>query len=181
MHIEERLDRLEKQNQNLRRGLVSLLLLVLVVPLAAFVWQDKQPKVGRFDVIEANSVRAKTLFATRLDMMKGEKGIMIYAGEMCGISLGNKDRSLMLAVFPDMGAQKQKAGLFINDVKGGEASVSASRFGASLRLLDAGESLRARLGYRSGVNKKTGAKTGKSASTLTLYDDKGKVIHQVPK
>ena len=34
MTMEERLDRLEKQNRNLRRVLAGVLLLVLVVPLA---------------------------------------------------------------------------------------------------------------------------------------------------
>ena len=59
MNTEERLDRLEKQNANLRRGLVGLLLLVVVVPLAAFVWQDKKPKVGKFDKIEAETINAR--------------------------------------------------------------------------------------------------------------------------
>ena len=67
MNTEERLDRLEKQNRNLRRGLVGLLLLVVVVPLAAFVWQDKKPKVAKFDVIIAKTVNAKNILVRDKD------------------------------------------------------------------------------------------------------------------
>ena len=56
MTIEERLDRLEKQNRNLRRGLGGVLLLVLVVPLAAFVWQDKKKDVLKVKRLEAEVV-----------------------------------------------------------------------------------------------------------------------------
>ena len=59
MNIEERVDRLEKQNRNLRRGLVGLLFLLLVVPLTAFMWQHKQSKVAKFDTIEARIVNVK--------------------------------------------------------------------------------------------------------------------------
>ena len=40
MNTEQRLDRLEKQNRNLRRGLVGLLLLLSLVGLA---WQRQGP------------------------------------------------------------------------------------------------------------------------------------------
>ena len=58
MNTEARLDRLEKQNTILRRGLLGLLLLVLVVPLVAFTMQDKKFNLTKqLDVKELHAER----------------------------------------------------------------------------------------------------------------------------
>ncbi len=152
MNIEERLDRLEKQNRNLRRGLVGLLLLVVVVPLAAFVWQDKKFNLTkRLHVKELNFVDGNGDAVGKIAGSK--KGVLLQFGGKVG---GRETGLPMLALKVDS-------------------------LGPRIEVRDADDNIRAVLGSTTAKDAKWGAETKYPESTLTLYDVKGKVLHQVPK
>ncbi len=180
MNTEERLDRLEKQNTNLRRGLVGLLLLVVVVPFVAFACQDTKPQVTKFDTIEANTVRAKALFATRLQLKGNSKIVFEARDEGAFAFLVNGKRSINLSVQPGLDIPNHMGGadLTVEDEKG-EARLTVDELGPRVQVGDSLEKPRAVLGcFPVAV---MGAKTIYPPSTLILFDEKGNVLHRVPK
>ena len=180
MNIEERLDRLEKQNANLHRGLVGLLLLVLVVPLAAFVWQDKKPKVTKFDTIEANTVRAKALFATFLDLRKGDSRIVFGATDKGAFGLlEHGKRSINLSVERGRGIPSHRGGadLWVENKKG-EARLTVDELGPRVQVGDALRRRRAVLGTFPVDRMGVGAINPEFS--LVVFDKKGNILREVP-
>ena len=124
MNTEERLDRLEKQNRNQRRGLVGLLLLVLVVALPLSCASKEESQIGRYQMRTSSNGRA----VWRLDTA---------TGELCYWNLTLR-----------------------HWVRAANGSPVSREEAAKIRKA---ESLSEKLSWG------------------TLFDDKGNIIHQVPK
>jgi len=183
MSIEERLDRLEQQNRNLRRGLGGVLLL-LAVPLAcsALGRQDTKPKVTKFDTIEAKRIEAEIVMTEALWVRKGKNVIVLSAtGDKAAIGLGlpGAKKFILLSVQNDTRTRKGGAWLAVAD-EIGVIAIAADEFGPKVQIEDREGTARAVLGSTSTASH-TGAKTYYPPSTLTLFDKKGTVLHQVPK
>ncbi len=81
----------------------------------------------------------------------------------------------------ELDVDKDGPGLALNDANGKpRAWLSVDKDGPRLALYDENENTRGKFGVAHTVNKTTGASTTTSPGTITLYDDKGKVLYQKP-
>ncbi len=191
MNFEQRLDCLEKQNANLRRGLLGLLLLVVVVPLAAFVWQDKKPRVGRFELVDTHHLKV-----TGAIFVGGAHGPITerdHRGPHITLAIYKEDPEKPSIIVSKGGGSEVFSALAPGDLclfskKTGNIYLVAHDFAGStllkppfLSINDSTNHPRAVLGRCAIQDPITKAITYHPESTLTLFNDKGKVIHRVPR
>ena len=122
------------------------------MPLAAFVWQDKKFNLTkRLHVRELNFVDGNGEAVGKIAGSK--KGVLLQFGG----KVGGRDTGLpMLALKVDP-------------------------LGPRVEVRDANGKARAVLGSVLKEGEKAGSYTRLPPSTLTLFDNKGNVLHQVPK
>ena len=166
MNIEERLRRLEQQNRVLRLTVFPSFLCFLLFGGLAFVGQGQVRETvsaHRFELVNADGRKAGE-WLTLGDM---EPVLILHTGAGMRVSVLATDTQASLTLFSD-----------------GENLV---RLEASSGLSDAGATLtakgangRATLGTAYTKDSRTGATTRHTASTLTLFDAEGTVLHQVP-
>ncbi len=140
MTTEQRLDRLEKQNHNLRRGLVGLLLLLLVVPLVAFTMQDKKFNLTkRLDVKELHAERT----------LVQELILVDENGQAVGKIAGSK-KGVLLQFGGKVGGRETGLPML---------ALKVDPLGPRVEVRDANDNIRAVLGSTTAKDAKWGAET----------------------
>ena len=184
-----RLETVERQNRNLKRGAVVTFLLVAMM----FIMGQARPnRTLRAETIKADTVEAKVI---SLRDESGEQQVLLEStpypilligkqGNQVSLSNGTPGSAVGSALLLDNGengnvllSSKNPSLLFFG--KSGTASLEVSPEGPSFELKDK-EGFEAKIGSASLVTMNTGEKHQTSAASVVLFGKDQKVLWSVP-